>query len=681
MKRECLFGFVVVFLFFALSGCGSQAEYNGMGYHVEAAPIYIGIEMTPEDTAIDETEMPGHISSETTPLALDISLPIFQEVVYRDGLIHIKDNDGRWGLLDYRGNVLVAPERGLTFGRYGEGRILAATGVGSAFGFIDALTGEWAIPPYFSARSHDFIAFHDGVAVIYLVDDTRGVINLDGEWIFGPAPRGTGITSQAHHGLLRISRHSYQDNQGRWVSIPPDEDARPFLINTAVERVFPLEHMEIYHYDGSMSISIEGCNLVRVGTGAGRYTKLFDLDGNMVARIEDDYTFNHMSIFVQGDVIIAYYTDVLCQVLVDSTMEFRVFDMQGNEITNRYYTSMGRFVDGFAPVEAGRPRWVGDAADWNDLYDWDNVFWGLIDMQGNEVIPPIYWHVSNVTHGLVQVYSSDGFALLNTSGEYIIPFGEFGSIGICNQGVVIVGIGGPFVPPSNQLKGLVDLEGNEIIPPRYNIIRSYWTYDHIHNGWEYLLLQAGIRTPALFGWDESIIQEGFGTPTFVDGRAAVAYDGLWGYIDMNGYEVIPLQFTYAGTFIDGMALVNVGGTRARPDTWQTSWGSHIADTRHYSAFGGTWHIIDLYGNILETFEHEFMMRVSANILAFSNDVSLSEVYDRYSHHRREPPHIGGRYTLLWDDYGFIDAAVADGCIYITLVQMDIENLGVIVIEP
>ena len=40
-------------------------------------------------------------------------------------------------------------------------------------------------------------------------------------------------------------------------------------------------------------------------------------------------------------------------------------------------------------------------------------------------------------------------------------------------------------------------------------------------------------------------------------------------------------------------------------------------------------------------------------------------------------HRGGRFTPLWDGTKFIDAVTE--CIYIILVQMDIENFGIIVI--
>jgi len=677
MKLKYLASLIII-LFFVLSGCGGQVEYIE---HQE--------EVAPKDVVVSEPPAPIHIPMEPPPtepqplayalvkpppLKPDIFSSTLQEVIYRDGLIHVLDNDGRRGLLSREGDVLVPLTEGITFGNYGEGRILATTDAGKS-GFIDTLTGEWAIAPSFYLDSHSArsSAFRYGEAWLQLSDRQQGIINHDGEWVSGPVPRGQWTRGRFQYGLSLMTRQSYQDSRGNWVHIPLEE-SRPFIVNTASERVFPLEHMEIYHYSGRMSIRIEGPNLVQVETDG--YIKLFDLEGNKLVYFEKDDAFFYRNITVRDDVIIVFYTNQLSQSLVDMSMEFRIFDMQGNEITNRYYTNIGRFVEGFAPVEVGRPDWQwGERGYIDDVIIWDEVFWGLIDKQGNEVIPPIHWHVSNVVQGLVQAYSPRGFALLNTASEYVIPFGEFESIAICDHNVIIVGTGGIGTSPSDQLKGLLDLEGNEIIPPGYNIIRSYWTYDNISWGWEHLLIEAGTIAPSRWGYFAT--QSAINKPTFIEGRAAVAYDGLWGYIDVNGNEIIPLQFTYAGTFLDGLALVNIGGTRARPHTWQR-WQSRIDDIRHYSAFGGTWHLIDLYGNIVETFDHEFMKRINANVFAFSDNVSPGEVYDSYAWLMGEPRHRGGRFTPLWVNDEFI--SMVDECVYVTFVQIDFDGLGIFVVE-
>ncbi|MBK8953171.1 MAG: WG repeat-containing protein [Chitinophagaceae bacterium] len=46
---------------------------------------------------------------------------------------------------------------------------------------------------------------------------------------------------------------------------------------------------------------------------------------------------------------------------------------------------------------------------------------------------------------------------------------------------------------------------------------------------------------------------------FSEGLAAVNKDGKWGYIDEKGKEIIPLKFSFAGSFDSGNAKVMVAG--------------------------------------------------------------------------------------------------------------------------
>ncbi|MCL2373158.1 MAG: WG repeat-containing protein [Defluviitaleaceae bacterium] len=665
MRFGYCMGFAVIFaVVLVLSSCGrevEQAEY----YRQEVTATTPTESSAPEapwaDFAWDETPY-----EETTPEALPLASLVLYEVAYRDGLIHVMDNHGRRGLLDGRGNMLLPFKDNVSFGEHNEERI--GITIGADTGFMNTATGEWVIPPSLSidSRFSSVGTFHNGEVMLHLADGWRGIANLDGEWVYGPVQSNNWGFAQ-------------QDDEFRVDRI----DEGGVVVNAEGEIVFPLEHMEAYHlvdqigWDSRWGISMVTDNLIFFGS------RLFDLGGNQLFYPEDGAVFNHSHAWLHEDVVVAFFTDVLCQVSVDNTTEYRLFDLQGNQITSRYYTSIGRFAEGLLPVQVGRPGWNGfwpeehemaDVIAWDEFYIWDDVFWGLINALGDYVIPPMYWYVSAVNNGRVRVFSPEGFALFNTAGEIVIPFEEYGSIAICDQGFVIVGAGGIETPPSDQLKGLVDIDGNEISPLRYNIIRSYRP-DYLFSwGWEHLLIEAGVFATIPPRWlHEDVNPET--VSIFKEGRAAVAYGGLWGYIDMYGYEIIPTQFVYAGTFMDGVALVNVGGTRARPHTWQQFWRDHIADTRHYSAFGGVWHLIDIYGNILDTFEHEYMVRLNANIIVYSNNVSLGDVYDITAGWRNDPMHVGGRFSPLWDENGFI--SLVNECAYITLVQMDIRDFGII----
>ena len=299
-----------------------------------------------------------------------------------------------------------------------------------------------------------------------------------------------------------------------------------------------------------------------------------------------------------------------------------LFDLQGNLLI--LGASGGNLV---IPFRDGRVRlnrfYEGLVAvsNWTDG-DWAAGYWNLvsvIDTQGNEVIPPQFNEVSPFAHGRAVVryrlppYEEGGpyrfpTALINRAGEYIVPPGIFNQMAICYSGVVLVSqhesyyhfLGWTF-ERENARFGLIDLDGNEIVPLIYSYIPSFR------------------QIPFTQGDD---VNTQF-APVFWEGRAIVkCTDGLWGFINIAGEEVIPPQFAYASPFINGIALVNEGATdfvdryiahewvgRQRWQPWLQSRGVK----------GGTWHLIDLYDYILKSFDHVYMERISDNLLIFKND--------------------------------------------------------------
>ena len=197
---------------------------------------------------------------------------------------------------------------------------------------------------------------------------------------------------------------------------------------------------------------------------------------------------------------------------------------------------------------------------------------GLIDEHWRVAIQPQYRDISHVAHGraIAQVRGEGRdnlLILLDTTGEHIIPAGRFQGIWICSNEPLAIVAG-----ESLRQYGIIDLYGNYIVPPRYDLIRHYGETRDLSWLW---------FTP-----------EPKHNPIFRDGRAAVNHLGRWGYVDVTGYEIIPPQFEYAGSFMNGIALVN---------------------------YNGTWQLIDPYNNILESFEHESMARLNANLLTFTED--------------------------------------------------------------
>ncbi|MCL2197574.1 MAG: WG repeat-containing protein, partial [Defluviitaleaceae bacterium] len=123
-----------------------------------------------------------------------------------------------------------------------------------------------------------------------------------------------------------------------------------------------------------------------------------------------------------------------------------------------------------------------------------------------------------------------------------------------------------------------------------------------------------------------------------DGWFAVQYggraDGLWGLLDDNGREVIPPMYTYLGTFMDGLALVSIGGDRIFYATGELC--------GYMMPVGGQWLLIDKENNVVAAFQYSAMQRVSHNLLAFSESV----IY-------RTNPHLPTDRRVQSAEWGFI----------------------------
>ena len=64
--------------------------------------------------------------------------------------------------------------------------------------------------------------------------------------------------------------------------------------------------------------------------------------------------------------------------------------------------------------------------------------WGLIDYNGNTILPCEYESIGNMNDGYVAVQNEKGYALFNKDGQIIVPFGDFESIGNINENMASV---------------------------------------------------------------------------------------------------------------------------------------------------------------------------------------------------------------------------------------------------
>lgn len=198
-------------------------------------------------------------------------------------------------------------------------------------------------------------------------------------------------------------------------------------------------------------------------------------------------------------------------------------DKTGKEVIPLKYDYLSDFHEGLASVRQNNkwgfidktgkeviPCKYNLAADFSEglaSVDLKNK-WGFIDKTGKVVIPIIYDDVRSFNEGLASVTLNDKSGFIDNTGKVVIPL-IYESAGLFNEGLAVVG--------KNGYYGCIDKTGNEIIPFKYESFNRY----------------------------------------FKEGLLAVKLNDLWGYIDKTGKEIIPFKYQFAGTFDNGVALVEV----------------------------------------------------------------------------------------------------------------------------
>jgi hypothetical protein len=243
------------------------------------------------------------------------------------------------------------------------------------------------------------------------------------------------------------------------------------------------------------------------------------------------------------------------------------------------YDDVGHFIDGFALVcKDGK--------------------WGVIDTEGNAVVPLIYdnsshdWVYHNeiyFANGVIPMLLDGKWGLVNSKGKEVTVFkyddirwdAEFFDdlmevrIGRYNGKYGYVNNKGKEVIPAiydeirwhtdyelvyarkDRKYGFVNKQGKTIVPFKYDGVGKYYCdyYDDYHMGfWDGLqLVNVGECDARRYGYIDTAGIEVI-PPVYEDARrfrqglAAVKWNGKWGFIDNKGTVVIPFQYDKANDF-------------------------------------------------------------------------------------------------------------------------------------
>lgn len=237
---------------------------------------------------------------------------------------------------------------------------------------------------------------------------------------------------------------------------------------------------------------------------------LVDKQGNMVIPLGDFYIcpsweFDSLS-----------YDFSANRIVTENGGKYIVMDTQGNILFEPQFDSVAGYRNGFAIVEQNGKQ-------------------GFIDTQGNVVVPPQYDFVGDFDNdGYARVSNNGLSGAVNRQGELIVPI-KYDGIGDFSEGMVCVAVDDPDVPYAYRF-GFVDTTtGNLVIPP-------------VYCGFGFI------------GMGMSKFKNGLAHVALADERFSEinSWQTKHGYIDKQGNVVIPIEYSDADDFSDGLARVQKG---------------------------------------------------------------------------------------------------------------------------
>ncbi len=342
-----------------------------------------------------------------------------------------------------------------------------------------------------------------------LQNNKWGFINSSGQVVIEPKFDTVDRFSEnrAPFGSGSNGKWGFIDSTGQVVVEPRFDNAYPFFGGRATVKVGKrsgfIDHSgrEV----GGRFIQVSSFHEERAfGKGGDFQWRMFDLDGN---RITND-SFSNAGGFSEG---LAAFSGR------NYTKQAGFIDREGKvvlELTGILPDTQGYgFRGGLAAVYVRRPFY------WHQFLDigrWGEDIWGFIDRTGKQVVPLKYDGVSDFSECLATIWINDKAGIINTSGQMIAQ-PQFNSIWSFSEGFAVVQ-DGEFRSASTRY-GYMDKTGKVVIEPRFSSADDF--------------------------------REGLAVVQAVE-------SGKKGYIDRTGRFVIEPQFDNAARFRGGLARVEIG---------------------------------------------------------------------------------------------------------------------------
>lgn len=160
-------------------------------------------------------------------------------------------------------------------------------------------------------------------------------------------------------------------------------------------------------------------------------------------------------------------------------------------------------------------NWIGPCRKGMTVVSNDKGY-GVLSVDGNEVVPPQYDSISNYNCGVAIVLHDNQLGAIDQNGVFVIPF-------------------------SLSLVELYDFQCDLALAAQFNMMTS-----RIRK--QYGFIDKKGHTVIPFIYED-------GHRSFSNGLAGMKMDGAWGFIDIKGKKVIPFLYDTVSQFSDGRAQV------------------------------------------------------------------------------------------------------------------------------
>ncbi|MFP5235255.1 MAG: WG repeat-containing protein [Acidobacteriota bacterium] len=274
-------------------------------------------------------------------------------------------------------------------------------------------------------------------------------------------------------------------------------------------------------------------------------------------RVAIDPSFNEGTTFAEGTACVQV-----------SGGRWGVIDTTGSFVIRPELWNWCRFHDGLAPLATKSGKW------------------GVIDTDGNFVVRPIYDSIGPFENGRALARIGEGkearFGFLDRAGAEVIPL-TFRKARHFSEGLAAVRVG--------ELWGYILPNGVFQITPRFEATGNAKRYPDTRAG----AFAEGLA-PVWVGQDHYrfidtrgsfVFERGFDDAnSFSEGRAVAKQGNRFGYIDKDGKTIIACRYTLARDFSEGLARVEVEGSRSGfspPTGFINCGGNMVIPPRFYSA--------------------------------------------------------------------------------------------------